>query len=146
MLETGSKEGRLLKSLVEVDLTKPLMRGTKIRLEEEYVWVNFKYEQLPQFYYYCGCIGRPERNCEKKLSDFRNDCISEGQYVKWLRVPVAKQVKRRDLGELRGRLSDERELARQGKVEERTGIKGCDKARGGVTREAYRSNGEGVSR
>lgn len=39
-----------------------------------------------------------------------------------------------------------RELARQGRVEDGTGIKGCDKARGGVIREAYWSNGEGVSR
>lgn len=35
--ENGSKNGRMLKLLVEVELDKPLLRGTKIELENEFV-------------------------------------------------------------------------------------------------------------
>lgn len=38
LLESGSKKGRVLKLLVEVDLHKPMMRGTKITLESEEIW------------------------------------------------------------------------------------------------------------
>lgn len=65
--EHGSKEGRYAKLLVEVDLYKPLLRGTMLNLEEEMGWVGFKYEQLPLFCSYCGKIGHGERNCEKKV-------------------------------------------------------------------------------
>lgn len=44
--ENESKECRILKLFVEVDLEKPLLRGIKIRLEEASVWVDFKYEQF----------------------------------------------------------------------------------------------------
>lgn len=55
--DSGSKEGRLLKLLVEVELDKPLLSGTKLKLDHEVIWVDFKYEQLPRFCYYCGRIG-----------------------------------------------------------------------------------------
>lgn len=64
--ENDSKEGRYVKMLVEVDLTKPFIRGTKIRFEGEMSWVMFKYEQLPFFCFYCGKIGHEERMREKK--------------------------------------------------------------------------------
>lgn len=115
------------------------MRGTKIRLEEESVWVNFSYEQLPQLCYYCGCLGHPERNCEKKLSDSRNDCISEGQYGESLRVPDSKHVKRKEAGEVRGRVSEGRELARLGRVDEGSGIKGSDREEEGLPQETVMS-------
>lgn len=35
ILENESKDGRYVKLLIEVDLSKPLVRGTKIRLEGE---------------------------------------------------------------------------------------------------------------
>lgn len=58
--EHGSKEGRYVKMLVEVDLCKPLIRGTSIKFEGDKRWVMFKYEQLPQFCFYCGMIEHGE--------------------------------------------------------------------------------------
>lgn len=57
MFENGSKKGRVLKILAEVQLNKPLLRGTKINQEEEMEWVDFKYEHLSGFYFYCGMVG-----------------------------------------------------------------------------------------
>lgn len=84
--KNGSKEGRYVKMFVEVELTKPLIRGTKICFEGETRWVNFKYEQLPFFCFYCGVLGHGERLCNKKMKYVENDCLSEGQFGEWLRA------------------------------------------------------------
>lgn len=86
LLENGSKEGRLLKLLVKVELHKPIMRGTTIKLDDEQVWVDFRYEQLPKFCFYCGGIRHRERGCELKMEDFMEGTVCEGQYGAWLGV------------------------------------------------------------
>lgn len=83
----------MIKLLVEIALDKPILRGSKIRLEEELVWVDFRYENLPAFCFYCGRIGHPERSCEHKMEDSKNNCIVEGQYGGWLRVQPVKGSK-----------------------------------------------------
>lgn len=52
----GSKEGRYVKMRVEIDLTKSMIRGTKLNFEGQKRWVGFNYEQLPLFCFYCGKI------------------------------------------------------------------------------------------
>lgn len=64
--ENGSKQGRVIKILVEVELNKPLLRGTKINIDGEQEWIDFKYELLPSFCFYCGLIGHQEKSCEKR--------------------------------------------------------------------------------
>lgn len=86
--ENGSKLGRMLKLLVEVNLSKPLLRGTKLKLEQELLWVDFKYEMLPTFCFYCGIVGHQEKNCDKKVRDSIASCVKEGQYGDWLRVQL----------------------------------------------------------
>lgn len=75
-----------VKRLVEVDLFMPLIRGTSIRLEGDKRWVMFKYEQLPQFCFYCGMIGHGERSCEIKMKDAKNENLNKGQFGDWLRA------------------------------------------------------------
>lgn len=86
ILENGSTEGRYAKMLVEVDLSKPLIRGTSIRFEGDRRWVMFKYELLPLFCFYCGKIGHGETFCEKKVDDTKKDNLLEGQFGEWLRA------------------------------------------------------------
>lgn len=43
ILENGSTEGRFTKMLVEVDLTKTLIRGTKLWCNGQMCWITFKY-------------------------------------------------------------------------------------------------------
>lgn len=52
--ENGSKDGRHVKLLVDVDLTKPLLQETRIRCNEKSCWISFEYEQLPCFCFYGG--------------------------------------------------------------------------------------------
>lgn len=61
-VEAGGKEGRHMKLLVEIDITKPLQRDTKLKYRQNEIWVDFKYEQLPGFCFYCGCSGHSKKD------------------------------------------------------------------------------------
>lgn len=75
-----------MKMLVEVELEKPLLRGTKLKFGDEFAWIEFRYEKLPTFYFYCGIVSHPEKNCKEKIQDSRNSYLVEGQYGEWMRV------------------------------------------------------------
>ena len=59
--QAGGKEGRHLKVLALVDLSKPLLRGTLVNVAESLKWVAFKYERCLDFCYSCGIVGHGER-------------------------------------------------------------------------------------
>lgn len=84
--ETGSKDGRYAKMLVDVDLSKPMPRGTSVSFEGDKYWVWFRYEQLPTFCLYCGRMGHGERHCEVKVEDAKKGELNEGQFGLWLRA------------------------------------------------------------
>lgn len=84
--DTGGKETRHLKLLVELDLTKPVMRGTRLRFKQNEIWVEFKYEQMPTFCFYCGCVGHNERVCTRRKEDLGSNCLKGEQYGPWLRA------------------------------------------------------------
>lgn len=92
--ETGSKNGKLMKLLMDIDLGKPLLRGTRIKLDNEVVWADFKYEQLPTFCFYCGRVGHSDRLCEEKVRDSKDSNIHEGQYGEWLKMTGGSGGKR----------------------------------------------------
>lgn len=81
---------RHLKILAEVDLDKPLLRGSKTQYEGQTVWVEFKYENLAMFCFYCGKVGRAKQNCCCRKNDAKARKIVEGQYGKWLRADQTK--------------------------------------------------------
>lgn len=72
--------------LVEVDLSKPLIRGTSLRFEGDKRWILFKYELLPLFCFYCGKVGHAERLCECKTQDAKNGMLNKGQFGDWMRT------------------------------------------------------------
>ncbi|KAF4351060.1 hypothetical protein F8388_000623 [Cannabis sativa] len=53
--------GSFLRTRVRLDVTQPLMRGKMVslpRVMNEH-WLEFRYENLPVFCFYCGKIGHP---------------------------------------------------------------------------------------
>jgi hypothetical protein len=58
--------GQHLRIKVRLDITKPIMRGIKITVEEKVqgVWCPFAYEFLPDYCYNSGIIGHVEKSCE----------------------------------------------------------------------------------
>ncbi|MEX5533454.1 hypothetical protein, partial [Pseudomonas syringae] len=58
----------IVKVLVELDVMKPLMQGIYTGNQKDGLfWVDFKYEKLPQFCYFCGIIGHSDQFCHKIL-------------------------------------------------------------------------------
>ena len=57
--------GNFLCVHVEIDVLKPLCRGRRVALDDnEEIWVSFKYEKLPNFYYWCGLISHDGKDCD----------------------------------------------------------------------------------
>lgn len=79
VIESGGKEERHIKLQVELDLTKPLLRGTKLKYKHLETWVEFKYVQLPNFCYYCVQIGHNETVCSKRKQDVSQNCVIKKQ-------------------------------------------------------------------
>jgi len=46
---------KYLKVKVDIDITKPLLRGLRIRVGDELKWIPFKYVKLPEFCYAVVC-------------------------------------------------------------------------------------------
>lgn len=76
--------------MVELDLTKPLLRGTELKYKQAETWIEFKYEQLPNFCYYCGLIGHSEKMCLKRKQDVDGKCVLYEQFGGWLRAGSRK--------------------------------------------------------
>lgn len=87
----------VLKMLVEIELEKPQLRGTKIKPYKKMVWVGFEYELLPTFYFYYGRIGYSKRSCDRKIEDSWGNCITEDQYGVWLKAQLVKETLRRNV-------------------------------------------------
>lgn len=62
---TGRCFDSFLRVRVIIDITRPLLRGSKIRLgsQAEASWVEFRYERLPEFYFGCGRRGHGVKDC-----------------------------------------------------------------------------------
>lgn len=75
-----------MKIQVELDLTKPLLRGTRLKYKHTEIWVEFKYEQLPIFYFYCGTVGHNENLRVKRKKDVSNGYVMKDWYGYWLRA------------------------------------------------------------
>ena len=98
--ETGSKRGMHLKILAKINLDKPLLRGTKVKFNNKSVWVEFKYENLAFFYFYCGKVGHMEKNCEIRKNDVKTGSVVEGQYGGWLRADLNMLLPRGEGGRM----------------------------------------------
>ncbi|XP_021897537.1 uncharacterized protein LOC110814398 [Carica papaya] len=74
-----------LRVRVAIDVTKPIPRGTFIKVIGSQFWVPFRYERLPPFCFYCGCLGHTRRLCS--LWDESNEGeMSKTHYSDDLRV------------------------------------------------------------
>lgn len=59
-----NRMGKFLRIRTSLDLTKPLKRGSKLHFQGKDIWVDYKYERLPNFCFVCGRIGHQMRDCE----------------------------------------------------------------------------------
>ena len=82
-------QAKFLRIRVELQIDKPLRRGGYIKNDEgERIWVDFRYERLPTFYFRCGILGHDEKHCQASSLEFS----SERQYSEWLKAVGALRV------------------------------------------------------
>ena len=71
--EIQQANGVIVKALVWMNVGKPLKKGSNAGSRKDgNFWVDFKYERLAQFCYYCGMIGHEEKGCAKAIMDEKN--------------------------------------------------------------------------
>lgn len=57
------------------------------------IWEDFKYKQLPRFYFYYENLGHQEKLYATKVKDSRERSICDDQYGEWLRAPISKRAR-----------------------------------------------------
>ena len=58
--------GSFMRVQVVIDVSLPLYRGRLISFDDgEEGWVCFKYERLPNICYWCGCLNRSDKDCDR---------------------------------------------------------------------------------
>lgn len=55
--------GRCLWVRVDIELSKPLMRGKMLSIGGKKTWLPFKYERLQNFCFKCGIVEHVEKEC-----------------------------------------------------------------------------------
>lgn len=79
-----------LRIRVAIDIDRPLKRRMKIKKPGgEWLWIQFKYERLPSFCFYCGRIGHAEKFCEEMFDNSQNNEMR--RYDSSLRAPLRGQ-------------------------------------------------------
>jgi interleukin-1 receptor-associated kinase 1 len=92
----SNRTGRFLRLKVSLDLRKPLKKCTKIKFQERNMWVDFKYERLPNFCFACGRIGHQLKECED-VEDVDNNSYSDIEeksqaFGPWLRASPLPRI------------------------------------------------------
>lgn len=91
--ESKAFSGTALRFRATIDITKPLRRMIQIKGPNgEELHIRLAYERLPNFCYYCGCLGHLVRDCheciefESVTGDIPRDKLG---YREWLRTHVS---------------------------------------------------------
>ncbi|XP_050232856.1 uncharacterized protein LOC126681355 [Mercurialis annua] len=114
-----------LRIRVRMDIRKPLKRRTKFkRGPNAWSWLNFQYERIPMFCFYCGVLGHSEKFCShyfdnpipKEQLPYDADMRFNPKRVdtklgdRWLRddspVRVSKEQEEDDVEILNGKISE----------------------------------------
>lgn len=81
--EGGRKE--FMRVRIRIDITKPLHRRMKLKSKGgDWFWVDFKYERLPNFCFFCGILGHSDKLCPKLFEGMSMDLGKP--FGAWLRA------------------------------------------------------------
>ena len=77
----GFSVGKYLRLHLTIDISKPLCRGRVVRMGgTEKGWVDFRYESLPIFYYWCGKLDHDDRDCPLWIDSKESLALEERQF------------------------------------------------------------------
>ena len=87
--------GSFMRVRILIDISLQLCHGRVLSLEDGgEVWVNFKYERLPNICYWCGCLTHNDRDCEIWINSDGMLKAGDQEYGPWLRAPFTPNPKR----------------------------------------------------
>lgn len=79
--------GTYVRVRVTLDVYQPLCRGRIIKVKGgEKVWVNFRYERLPNICYWCGCFDHSDKDCDIWIESKGSLQTNSQQFGSWLRA------------------------------------------------------------
>ncbi|TXG51627.1 hypothetical protein EZV62_024151 [Acer yangbiense] len=116
-IESKDCWGKFIKVKVQIDITKPLKRWLRLKLDKSdvIVMVSLKYERLPEFCYFCGRIGHASKECSDEEAKLEAMKGVSTKYGSWMRSSVPDRQKMRTdqqndgILKIQGRLEERRE-------------------------------------
>lgn len=79
--------GSYVRVRVTLDVYQPLCRGRIITVEGgEKIWVNFRYERLPNICYWCGCFDHSDKDYDAWIESRGTLQTTTQQFGSWLRA------------------------------------------------------------
>lgn len=84
--------GKCLRVRVLINVSKPLLRGSKIDFDGVTSIVFFRYEKLGDFCFVCGKLDRIDRDCPTCLTSEATLVKEKRNFVSWLKADGLKAV------------------------------------------------------
>ncbi|KAL8491096.1 hypothetical protein ACS0TY_022937 [Phlomoides rotata] len=94
-VDTANEEmvwAKCLHVRVLVDVSKPLVRGTRVEMEGSKLIVIFRYEKLGELCFVCGRLNHVDRDCPSVALKPGEALKEKHQYKTWLRADGTKPV------------------------------------------------------
>ena len=95
--EAKAEGDNFLRVRVSIDISQPLSRGRVVSLDSgKELWVNFKYERLPNLCFWCGRLMHDDQDCHLWVESEGSLLAESKQFGPWLKaapfVPKRKYV------------------------------------------------------
>ncbi|KAL8519998.1 hypothetical protein ACS0TY_010797 [Phlomoides rotata] len=87
--------GRSVRVKIKINLNKPLKNGIYLEIPRgKKLWINFKYERLPSFCYFCGTLGhmRKEYDLVDGSKLMENILDTKFPFGEWMRASPGKKA------------------------------------------------------
>ncbi len=89
--DEGTSAGNFVRIRILINISEPLCRGRLVGLGGgRDMWISFKYEKLPNFCYWCGCLTHADKDCPIWLRSKGSLKIETQQYGSWLRASTLR--------------------------------------------------------
>ncbi|GMY21352.1 hypothetical protein FCV25MIE_16593 [Fagus crenata] len=70
-----------------MEVNNPLCQGRLVKFETGAKgWIAFRYERLPNFYYWCECLDHGDKDCDVGLQQRQSNDKKDYQFGAWLRA------------------------------------------------------------